>query len=177
MACLWTEPRFGCRAPILPDRPANDVMSTLDVVARRRAEHVRRRVTEDELSFSFARSGGPGGQNVNKVNTRATLWFDVRTGGSLSESERRTIRRKLAGRVSKAEMLHVTSRRFRTQAANRRAATERFYELVTEALRPSKTRKPTRVPRRAVERRLLDKRLTGQKKQHRSRRAVDHEQD
>ncbi len=152
-------------------------MSSMSSDAKRIAETLQRRIREGELSFSFARSGGPGGQNVNKVSTRVTLWFDVADSVSLTEGEKRRIGIRLSGRMSGAGLLHVTSRRHRTQGANRRAATERFYELLAEALRPTKVRRPTRVPRRAVERRLRNKRLAGERKQQRGRKAIDREQD
>ena len=152
-------------------------MSSLDSDVKRIAETLRGRIREGEFSFSFARSGGPGGQNVNKVSTRVTLWFDVAGSGLLTEGEKRKIRSRLAGRISGVGLLHVTSRRHRTQVANRRAATQRFFELLAEALRPTKVRRPTRVPRRAVERRLRNKRLAGERKQERGGKAIDREQD
>jgi len=124
---------------------------------------LRCRIPIDHLLFTFTRSAGPGGQHVNKVSTRVTLRFDLDGSGALSESERRTIRAKLAGRVSKSGQLRVVSMRHRTQRANRRAAVDRFYELLAYALTRQKPRRPTKVPRAARERRLSDKR-------HQSRR-------
>jgi ribosome-associated protein len=112
---------------------------------------------EDEIRFTYARSSGPGGQNVNKVSTQATLHFDVDGSPSLTTDQKRRIRRQLAGRIGRTGVLHVVSRRHRTQPANRRAALERFIELMTEALRPRKARRPTRPSRAAREKRLADK--------------------
>lgn len=135
-------------------------------------DDLRRRIGAGEISFTFARSGGPGGQNVNKVNTRATLWLDLARSPSLSADEKNIIRRKLAARVGHDGFLHLTLSRFRTQAANRAAALERFFELLAAALTPKLVRKPTKVPRGARVRRLESKRAQSlRKRQRRSRPA------
>ncbi|HVT17329.1 MAG TPA: alternative ribosome rescue aminoacyl-tRNA hydrolase ArfB [Thermoanaerobaculia bacterium] len=125
-------------------------------------------IPEEELSFSASRSGGPGGQNVNKVETRVTLRFDVAGSPSLSQRQRELLRERLASRISRAGLLQVTAQRHRTQAANREAATERFVELVADALRESEVRRRTRVPRAARERRLQTKALRGRRKRERA---------
>ena len=135
--------------------------------------NLRRRIGEKEFSFTFTRSGGPGGQNVNKVNTRVTLWFDVEGSASLGVAEKAAIRERLGGRISKDGRLHIVSMRHRTQAANRAAALDRFYILLTEALRPRVIRKPTRKPRSAKERRLAEKQRVGERKRLRSEQAFD----
>ena len=127
-------------------------------------------VRDDELSFSFSRSGGPGGQNVNKVETRATLLFDVAESGSLSPEEKRRIRARLATRVNKAGVLRVISQKHRTQAANREEAVRRFVELLREALKEAPRRKKTRVTRAARERRLAEKKRRGRLKRERSKK-------
>jgi ribosome-associated protein len=115
-------------------------------------------IPDEELTFEFARSGGPGGQNVNKVSTKATLLFDVARSPSLADEERSRIRETLRTRITKSGVLRVTSQRYRTQRANRIAAMERFVELLREALKPRRRRKKTRTPRSAHERRLQGKR-------------------
>jgi ribosome-associated protein len=110
-----------------------------------------------ELSVTFSRSSKPGGQNVNKVNTRVTLIFDVVHSPSLSAALKTRIRQRLAGRINKLGLLRVVSYRYRTQAANRVAALERFASLLREALHETKTRKKTRQPRSAKEGRLAAK--------------------
>ncbi len=120
------------------------------------------RIGDGEISFTYSRSPGPGGQNVNKTASKATLWFDVANSPSLSADQRRRLRSELATRIGRDGMLRVVSWRNRTQPANRRDALSRFTALLAEALRPRLRRKPTRPSRASRERRLSDK-------QHRSR--------
>jgi len=114
-------------------------------------------IPTEEFSFTFARSSGPGGQNVNKVNTRVTLHFDVAATPSLTARQKAVIRSKLATRVSRDGVLRVVASRHRTQKANRRATIERFQELLAEALRAPKPRKKTKVPAAVKRKRLEDK--------------------
>ncbi len=123
--------------------------------------------------FSAVRSSGPGGQHVNKVSTAVTLRFDLRRTRALSAEQKRTLRRKLGTRISKASILRVTSRRYRSQIANKKAAVRRFEELLTQALKPPKKRIATRVRRSAVEKRIRQKKERGGIKQRRRRVAED----
>lgn len=125
-------------------------------------------IDESELSFKASRSGGPGGQNVNKLNTRVTLLFDVAGSPSLSDEQKRRILRGLATRIDKRGVLRVVSQRFRTQKANCQAAVERFVRLLAEALTPKPVRRRTKVPARARQRRLDDKKHRSRLKQQRS---------
>lgn len=122
---------------------------------------------DDELVYSTARSSGPGGQNVNKLETRVTLAFDVAGSPSLTEEQRARILARLATRITKEGVLRVTSQRHRTQGANRAAALERFLELLEGALLPETPRKPTRVPAGVKRRRLEGKRKRAAVKQSR----------
>jgi len=135
------------------------------------AIRINRRVAipEDEISFTFTRSGGPGGQKVNKTSTRVVLRFDVDGSPSLTEAERERIRERLATRISREGVLWVVSQKHRTQAANRRAAVERFAGLLEEALRPVRRRRPTRVPEAVREARLREKRHRSRLKRERAR--------
>jgi len=126
-------------------------------------------IPEDELVFAASRSGGPGGQNVNKVNTRVMLRFDVKRSSSLSDWQRSRIMSRLRTRITKGGVLVLWSQRHRTQAANRAAVVERLVELVRGALRRQKPRKKTKPSRAAVARRLEQKKKKSRKKRSRSR--------
>jgi len=115
-------------------------------------------LADGEARFVASRSQGPGGQNVNKVATRITLLFDVDGSPSLTESQRRRLHQRLAGRISGDGILRVSSQRHRSQAANRRAALERFTVLLADALRPRASRIATRPTAASRERRIADKR-------------------
>lgn len=123
---------------------------------------------EEELSYTTSRSSGPGGQNVNKVETRVTLRFDLDASPSLSAEAKERLRERLATRISKLGILSVSSQRERSQIANREAARERFIELVSDALATEPERRPTRTPRKVIRRRLDAKRRRGQLKRERS---------
>jgi len=127
-------------------------------------------ISEDELVFKTSRSGGPGGQNVNKVNTRVTVLFDVANCDSLSNLRKQQILTRLATRADKNGVLRVVSQKFRTQKANRIAAVERLCQLLREALRAYPKRKKTRVPESARQRRLDQKKRRSLLKQRRANR-------
>jgi ribosome-associated protein len=131
-------------------------------------------IPAEELAFTASRSGGPGGQNVNKVSTRVTLLFDVDASPSLSAEQKTVVRERLATRMSNAGVLHVTSQRHRSQARNREAALERFVELLRWALAEPEQRRPTRPPRAVRERRIAAKKRRGETKR---RRRVEREWD
>jgi len=122
-----------------------------------------------ELRFTTGRSSGPGGQHVNKVETRVTLLFDLDGSPSLNAEQKARIAERLASRVTKAGILRVTAQRHRSQAANRELVVERFAELLREALAEDATRRSTRVPRRAKRKRLAEKRRRGELKRLRGK--------
>ena len=123
-----------------------------------------------ELSFSFSRSSGPGGQNVNKVNTRVTLSFDVACSPSLNDRQRQLIRSRLATRINKNGVLRIAADSCRTQQGNREEVVLRFVKLLRQALHEQRSRRKTRVPKRAKERRLSAKKNRGSLKQLRSKK-------
>lgn len=127
---------------------------------------------EDELTFTFSRSPGPGGQNVNKVATKATLRFDVDGSPSLTDWQRDRIREELASRVDKTGVLSISSTRERTQSGNQRDALSRFVALLASALRPRAVRRKTRPTKASKERRLAAKAARKSKKQFRGGRAA-----
>ncbi|GEM_PF-78031 len=125
-------------------------------------------ISECELRFSFDRSPGPGGQNVNKVNTRVTLEFDVDRSMSLTVAQRTQIRRALASRIGQDGILRVVSSKERTQLGNRRAAVNRFIELLGAAFHAPKPRRKTSPPASANRQRLEVKAKRSQLKRSRS---------
>jgi ribosome-associated protein len=126
-------------------------------------------IPEEELRFTASLSSGPGGQNVNKVNTRVTLWFDVVNSPSLSPEAKERIVNRLGARISKDGVLRVISQKTRSQLANREAALERFVELLRAALKQERTRKKTGVSKAAKLRRLEEKKQRSVRKRERSR--------
>jgi ribosome-associated protein len=127
-------------------------------------------IPQEELVFKSSRSSGPGGQNVNKVNTRVTVLFDVANTSILSDAAKKRVLERLATRASKDGVIRVVSQRHRTQKANRTAASERLRQLVAEALQTEPVRRKTKVPRGAIERRLEEKRRRSILKQQRAKR-------
>ena len=116
---------------------------------------------DDEIRFTFSRASGPGGQNVNKLNSRAILWFDVENSPTLTSYQKLKIRQRLARRISKDGVLQIAAERYRTQKANKEDALQRFTELLAAALVVKKVRKKTRITNAARERRLQAKKRRG----------------
>jgi len=127
------------------------------------------RVPEEEIRFAASRSSGPGGQHVNKASTRITLFFDVRNSPSLTAEQRRRILQRLATRISGEGILRVASQRHRSREANRRAALERFAELMRGALEEQPPRTATRPSRASREQRLREKKARAEIKRARGR--------
>lgn len=126
--------------------------------------YVNDRVTipDDALTFTASRSSGPGGQHVNKTSSRVTLRVDLRHGLFLGDDDRRLVLERLGARLDADGTLRVVCQSSRSQAANKRIASERLATLLAEALEPPVPRVPTRVPkgsksrRRDVKRRRSD---------------------
>jgi ribosome-associated protein len=130
-------------------------------------------ICEDELVFKVSRSGGPGGQNVNKVSTRVTLFFDVANAMGLSDVQKWRILKQLATRADKNGVVRVVSQKFRTQKANRGAAVRRLQELLRQALKTRPARKKTKVPHWARQRRLEEKKRRSLLKEQRAKQNWD----
>lgn len=125
-------------------------------------------IREDELVFKFSRSGGPGGQNVNKLNTRVTLFFDAANALAFSDEQKKRILKRLATRADKNGVIRVVSQKYRTQKANRRVAVERLVELLREALTKERVRRKTKVPKWAKQKRLEEKKRRSTLKRQRT---------
>ncbi len=130
-------------------------------------------VPRSELSFRTSRSGGPGGQNVNKVESKVELLFDVSHSVTLSESERRKILTRLKNRIDSDGILHLSSQSSRSQLENKEKAISDFAVLLRSALKPAKKRIPTRPTKSAREKRLKRKKIVSEKKKLRSVRIAD----
>ena len=122
-----------------------------------------------ELQFHFSRSGGPGGQHVNRTATQVELTFDVQRSASLDESQRARVLNKLKSAIDSRGVLRLACQATRSQSRNRAEVIERFQRLLRQALHVPKPRRPTRPGRAATERRLQAKRRAGLLKQERRR--------
>ena len=128
-------------------------------------EELKYRNFESEFVFSTSRSGGPGGQNVNKVNTKVELRINLLTTSLLSESEKDLVFKKLKNKINSENELILVSQSERSQLMNKKVVTERFYELVSKALTIQKKRRPSRPTLSSKLKRLDGKRNRGVIKQ------------
>ena len=122
-----------------------------------------------EFQFLTSRSSGPGGQNVNKVNSKVELRFDIQNSDLLSEDQKNILLVKLASKITSEGILSVVSQRDRSQLSNKEDAIEKLYLLIAKALTPVKPRKNTRPTKGSVERRLATKRIKAEIKQNRQK--------
>jgi ribosome-associated protein len=120
-----------------------------------------------EFIFTASRSSGPGGQNVNKVNTRVELRFHVDSSLLLTEEEKKQIHAVLGNRINAEGELLLASQSARTQLENKEAVTNRFYKLLAKALTPRKKRVKTQPTIASQHKRLDKKKKTAQKKKNR----------
>ncbi len=126
------------------------------------------RVPENEIVESFARSGGPGGQNVNKVETKAEVRWLVQNSAVFTNEEKSRIQKVLKNKINQKGELLVVAQEERSQAQNRSAAMEKLQKLVAAALIIKIKRKPTKPTKGSKEKRLADKRKAGEKRESRS---------
>jgi ribosome-associated protein len=128
------------------------------------------RLPHRELRFDFARSSGPGGQNVNKVESKAVLRWDVGASHALPAALLARFRTRFARRISAAGVLVLSSQRHRTRERNVADCLAKLEAMLAEVATPPKKRKPTRPGRAARERRLAEKRATSRRKAERRAR-------
>lgn len=117
-----------------------------------------------ELRFRATRSGGPGGQHVNKVNSRVELYWPLNESQGVTDQEKRRIRKELAKRLNKEGVLVLWSEKTRSQRKNKELVTRKFLRLLEKAMRPTPKRIPTKTPRSAHKSRLDKKKRNALKK-------------
>ena len=122
-----------------------------------------------ELTFTASRSGGPGGQNVNKVNSKVSLQFHVEDSLILTPDEKAFIRQKLSSKISRDGFVIVTAQESRSQADNKSKVIEKFDKLLSAAFKRKKARKPTKPTKSAVQERIKKKKVVSEKKKWRRR--------
>jgi ribosome-associated protein len=120
-----------------------------------------------EFRFQTSRSRGSGGQNVNKVETRVELIFNVGESQLLNDPQKERILQKLTNRIDNDGNFHVTAELHRSQLKNKELVIEKFYALIEKALAENKPRKKTRPSKAKIEKRLQEKKQHGQKKRDR----------
>ncbi len=122
------------------------------------------RVFDRELIFRSSRSSGPGGQHVNKVNTKIELRFDIPHSALLSDEEKDILLDKLKTKITNEGVLIIVSQSSRSQIKNKHKATKQLYNLIEKALAPVKVRKPTKPSQAAKAKRLEEKHKLSEKK-------------
>jgi ribosome-associated protein len=122
-----------------------------------------------ELNFSVSRSSGPGGQNVNKVNSKVTLKFDVAQSQLLTLEEKEILLRKLATRLTTDGVLLLTAQDSRSQLGNKELAIQKFDQVLKKSFEKRKVRKATKPSKRAVQKRVNQKKQHSEKKQWRQK--------
>jgi len=120
-----------------------------------------------ELTFKAVRSSGAGGQNVNKVSSKVVLGFNVPTSQSLSDEEKLLAETRLSSRLTDEGVLILQCDEDRSQLRNKDIVIKRFFLVMDAALKVDKIRKPTKIPRSVIKKRIEGKRRLSDKKQNR----------
>ena len=128
---------------------------------------------EREILFSASRSSGPGGQNVNKVNTKVELRFHIPNSELISKEEKVLLLQKLKNKINKDGELIIVSQEERSQFKNKEAAIEKFINILKEALTPIKKRIATIPSKASKEKRLDEKKLVSEKKSQRKKPDIE----
>lgn len=126
-------------------------------------------IPEKEYSISFARSGGHGGQNVNKLNTKAILKFNVNDSATLSDEQKEKVKQFWKNRINEAGELTLFAERERLQLRNKEEVVEKLQRFINEALVEKKKRIETKPSKSSNEKRLKEKIKTGRKKELRKK--------
>jgi ribosome-associated protein len=124
-------------------------------------------LVQKEVVLSASRSDGPGGQAVNKVNSKVTLRFDVKNSKVLNDELKAVLLERLSGKLTSAGVLVLTAQEHRSQLENRQVVSRKFEALLRQALVKRKKRKRSKPPKSAKENRISEKKRTSEKKQWR----------
>jgi ribosome-associated protein len=124
---------------------------------------------QKELIYSASRSSGPGGQHVNKTNSKITVDFNIAESATLSEDEKATLLTKLASRLTSSGNIQVSSQEGRSQLQNKEDATLKLIDILTKALQKKKIRRPTKPSKGSVKNRIKKKKQHSEKKQWRQK--------
>ena len=130
---------------------------------------LKNRQLTKEVSFTASRSSGPGGQNVNKVNTKVEIRFNLQESQLLSDGEKQLVSKKLANKINKEGEIILVSQESRSQYRNKEMLIDKFYLLIAQALIPEKKRIKTRPSKKKNEKRLKRKNIRSEIKQTRSK--------
>ncbi|MFN0291178.1 alternative ribosome rescue aminoacyl-tRNA hydrolase ArfB [Pedobacter helvus] len=125
------------------------------------------------VSFKTSRSGGKGGQNVNKVSSKVELIFNIDDAYFFTEEEKTRLKAKLASRLDTEGLLHIVSQEDRSQLLNKQRTVMKLIAILKAGLEVQKTRKPSKVPKAVKEKRLANKAVTAQKKEGRRKPSFD----
>ena len=131
------------------------------------------RVLKAELSYKYVRSSGSGGQHVNKVSSKAELYFDLKNSAVFNDEEKQKLSEFFNNRLSKESILILACDESRSQFRNKAIVTQRFIELIEKGLKEEKKRLPTKIPRAVIRKRLKYKRITSEKKINRKPPKID----
>lgn len=123
----------------------------------------------DLLEFRVSRSSGPGGQHVNKTDTKVEVLLHITNATCFSDEQKERLQLKLGNRINKDGFVSVTCQQTRSQLTNKEKAIAKLNQLINKALEVEKPRKPTKVPKAVQEKRFKTKKLTSEKKQNRKR--------
>lgn len=129
-----------------------------------------RRCLEKEISYRTSRSSGPGGQHVNKTESKVELYWDLTASRCLNESQKMMVRQRLVSRMTGQGTLSLSCDKYRSQYRNKAEVTERFLELIASAIIPVRKRLPTKPTRSSVEKRIRSKKIRGDIKRSRRHR-------